>query len=591
MIEGLSAAGVLALCLLLIPLSGWWLAVRLWSDPLVRFTAACLTGVAVLAGVETLVYALGFPPWVALVALACVCLFSARSLAGTFRSAEFEWPALLAWGGTAAILVAATLRYAVHGYGDTAWDWYEHWLRSLIFLTHAPVTTKIGIYTIPARGPLFNAAAALLMRVSGSSHYWVFQIIAIAFNSLICLPFALILESVSGLSRRRALLVGAGVCILVPFFFWNNTYSWTKDLTAAYVLIGIHGYLTAFRKGDGAGMARSLAWFAVGFLSHFLALLYAVTLGLHLVYVRRHQLPIRGLIHAALVWAVLLVPWFGYLFFTFGVQGALGANTTVGGYYVTRDLQGRALPFGRVLIVNLFSDLFPSHSIMPSSESPTCATITVKGSEKEIGEGPCTPGFNTNGIYSILGYSGIVAFQMAVVGLLLLRREIREGRFLLWLLGAGLLFNLLPIRWIDPGGTFGENLQAWCLVLFAVAVRGLLRLPRAAITAVTVAMFAEFAVADIRSVRQQSAVLPLAQHESALRGNPPLGTTLPVPVSDTLFRTGFSYHRNYVYKISGGAVYFRDLHPDTFAPVSWMLLGAGLLALTGISLTRGHRAN
>jgi hypothetical protein len=146
------------------------------------------------------------------------------------------------------------------------------------------------------------------------------------------------------------------------------------------------------------------------------------------------------------------------------------------------------------------------------------------------------------------------------------------------------VLNLLPIRWIDPGGTFGENLQAWCLVLFAVAARGLLRLPRAAITAVTIAMFAEFAAADLRSVRQQSVVLPFSQHESALRGNPPLGTTLPMPVSDTVFQTRFSYHRNYVYN-------FRDLHPDTFAPVSWALLGAGVLALTGIPWTRVHGAN
>ena len=62
-------------------------------------------------------------------------------------------------------------------------------------------------------------------------------------------------------------------------------------------------------------------------------------------------------------------------------------------------------------------------------------------------------------------------------------------------------------------------------------------------------------------------------------------------VSDTVFQTRFSYHRNYIYKIAGGAVYFRDLHPDTFAPLSWALLGAGVLALTGIPWTRVHGAN
>ena len=139
------------------------------------------------------------------------------------------------------------------------------------------------------------------------------------------------------------------------------------------------------------------------------------------------------------------------------------ANTTVGGYYVTRDQLGQALPFGRVLLVNLFSDLFPNHSIVPSGETATCEMMTVKGHDKAAATAPCDRRFDKNGIYSILGYSGIVAFQMAIVGLLLLRREIREGAFLAWLLAGGLVLNLLPIRWIDPGGTFGENLQAWCL--------------------------------------------------------------------------------------------------------------------------------
>ena len=111
-IDALTAAGVLTLCLLLLPLSGWWFAARFRGDALERFTAACLAGVAVLAAIEIIGYALGLPQWCAFSLLALTCAFSARDLAAAVRSREFAWKGLLAWTGTAAILTAASLRYA-----------------------------------------------------------------------------------------------------------------------------------------------------------------------------------------------------------------------------------------------------------------------------------------------------------------------------------------------------------------------------------------------------------------------------------------------------------------------------------------------
>jgi hypothetical protein len=276
------------------------------------------------------------PPWITLVVMAGLFVFSARRLAATFRSVEFEWLGLLAWGGTAA--------------------------------------TKIGIHTMQARGPLFNAAAALLMLVSGSSHYWIFQIIAITFNSLICSPFALILESVSGLSRRRALPISAGVCLLVPFFFRNNTYSWTKDRTAA---------LRADRHSRVPDSLSQGRWRGDGKIASL----------------------VRGRVPQPLP------------------RAARSAHRAVVRFFV----------------------LHVWHSGRTRSQR-------------------------------ILGYSGIVAFQMAIVG---------------WL----------------------------------------------------------------------------------------------------LLRAGASYYRNYVYKITGGAVYLRDLHLESFATVSWALFAAGVFALTGLSWRRFRRSN
>jgi hypothetical protein len=595
MTGALAVGGVLSLCLLLLPLSGWWLAARLQGDPLVRFTAACLAGVATLAAVELLTYASRLPQWVATLVLAGICISSGRDLLTTFRRREFEWRALLAWGGASAILVAATLPYAVHGHIGTLWDWYEHWLRSLIFLSHSPVTVAIGQYRMPARGPVFNAAAAVLMSLLRSPDYWVFQIVAITFNTLICLPFSLMLVAVGGLSRRSALLVAAGVCTLVPFFFFNNTYTWTKDFTGAFVLMGINSYLMAFRRGDTARMVRSLIWFAVGFLCHYLALLYGLTLGLHLLYVKRREIPFRELARVAVICGVLIGPWFGAMFLNFGIKPTLAANTTVGNSLASRDEHGRLIAFRRIFTANLCSDLLPKSLCRQPAlrdDLPPCEAVSVEGSVFSPRPRVC-PDTKLNGIYATVGYSGSIALLIAALATVGLfgRAQIPDASFLLWLLSGGLLLNLLPVRWFDWYGTFNENLHAWCLVLFAVAVRGLIRLPRLAIIAITLTMFGEYVLADLQMISEQSVVLPLANYESALHGNPPLGIILPTPAASAPFSTQLWYYLNYTFKIEGGAIFFRDLHPDTYKATSWVFLGLGMLALAGSCWIRSNKAD
>ena len=216
MIGFLAAVGMLAICLILLPASGWWFAMRLSGGSLLRFTAACLAGVTALAVAELLVYVLRAPQWGAVAIVAIVCAVGARDLVATVRRGEFAWDALLTWGGASAILIAATIPYGTHGTPGALWDWYEHWLRSLIFLQQGPVTTRIGIYILPARGPLFNAAAAVLLYLAGSAHYWVFQIAATTFNLLACLRSCW---------RASVDYGGGGRCWLPRWWWWGRRSS------------------------------------------------------------------------------------------------------------------------------------------------------------------------------------------------------------------------------------------------------------------------------------------------------------------------------------------------------------------------------
>jgi len=310
-----------------------------------------------------------------------------------------------------------------------------------------------------------------------------------------------------------------------------------------------------------------------------------VTLGLHLLYVKRRDLPVREIIRVFVLAAALVGPWFGYLFLAFGVKGTLTANTTLGDYYAS------GAPLARVLIVNLCSDLLPMSFCRPLTPPPArlqCQEVAVAGATATPAPAPCPPALQRNGIYAILGYSGMAAILLATVGLLR-APPVPQGRFLLWLLAGGLLLNLLPIRWFDVLGTFPENLQAWCLLLFALVVRGLVRFPRLALVAVVLAMFAEYAAFDLDSIRRQATVLPLAIYETALRGNPPIDSWLPDPAAGFPFRTTYVHYSNYMLKVEGGAVYFRDLHPDTFPVASWLLLGAGILALAAVPATEKEK--
>jgi hypothetical protein len=94
-------------------------------------------------------------------------------------------------------------------------------------------------------------------------------------------------------------------------------------------------------------------------------------------------------------------------------------------------------------------------------------------------------------------------------------------------------------------------------------------------------MFGESVLADLQIISEQSVVLPLANHESALHGDPPIGIILPTPAASAPFSTQLWYYLNYTFKIEGGAIFFRDLHPDTYEATSWVFLGLGLLALAG----------
>src|SRR3990172_9565870 len=95
--------------------------------------------------------------------------------------------------------------YPMYGVGRSYWDWYEYFYRSKIFLEHLDHFTNIGPVLLPQRMPLYNAAAAFIMSVTGGE-YWNFQLVSTLFNLSVILPSFLIIRSFGTWKKNTILL-------------------------------------------------------------------------------------------------------------------------------------------------------------------------------------------------------------------------------------------------------------------------------------------------------------------------------------------------------------------------------------------------
>jgi len=288
---------------------------------------------------------------------------------------------------------------------------------------------------------------------------------------------------------------------------------------------------------------------------------------------------------------VLIAPWLGFMMRHFGVRSTLRANSTTGSYYAARDAQGHFIPQYRVFLANLCVDVLQRPICRPLFPPPKpCMGVTVEGAGVVEDQQPCSPIINLGGLSAYVRRSGMLALVVGLLAAIRSGMAPEDGRFVAWVLTAGLVLNLLPVRWFDPWGSVSENLQAWLLILIAVAVRGLTKVPRVAIVALVLAMAIEFGRVDLELIDMQTKVLPFSHHEHAMLGNPPLGAFPPQPVSNGAFHAPREYFHNYQNKIMGEAVFFRDLHPDDVAWFSWMFLALGVLGVGGGTALAARRA-
>ena len=187
----------------------WWLTGRIKLDPLCRLVITVCANYYAIFLYEFCAYHARLPQFLIVstfYASVLVSLLHIRKEHAGKTLQTFPWHALLCW--SALVIWLTGLQALILSYGGSYryGDWYEHYELSLFYLDQWPSTARFldGMWTLPARAPLFNTTVAFLM--TNGSEFRHFQIYSSVLNSFAFLPMALLLRDIAGLSEKHALL-------------------------------------------------------------------------------------------------------------------------------------------------------------------------------------------------------------------------------------------------------------------------------------------------------------------------------------------------------------------------------------------------
>ena len=283
----------------------------------------------------------------------------------------------------------------VYSGGTWSGDWQEHFQRTLFFLQGLPTNTAFaGVYSLPARPPMVNVLATYFLAQT-QDRFELFQVVLSFLNLFAFLACCLLLPAVAG-ARRTRILPLVLLFALNPVFMQNVTYSWTRALTALFLISGIAFYLSAWRKSDNLRMVAAFVLLAAGLLAHYSAGPYVVFLTLHymlrLFWKRPNKFREIALIAASCI--VLLATWLAWSLVIYGKATLRPSNSTV--TFVEQPEGSSAVRFA----ANLFDSIIPALARDPSLMSTL--------------EQPNTLGLIRD--YAFLSYQPNLVFALGLVG-------------------------------------------------------------------------------------------------------------------------------------------------------------------------------
>jgi hypothetical protein len=526
----LSVTALVVFPALFLALLGWPIArlARTYTDGLEQVALCVLCGEALLFVVQALAYGFALPGGVVPTAVATLLVFSLAVLVADWRRqrvlplGEYALP-LTAWVSLAFLALAGASFLVVHGLPNALLDWGEHYLRAQLFLQRMPPETRIGIWSLAARGPLFNAVAAALMAVTGTGSYWAFSVLATLLNGQVVLPLALLLRRFAGLTTSTALAVAVAVLLCAPIFNWNLVFTWTKLAVTGWILLALALSLKAVESRDARPAAWGVVAMAVAFLTHFLAFLYAAVLAPCLVYYAyRERLSPRPLVVGAVAGGLLAGGWMLYLFDQFGVQETLRSNSTLGSYQAGPDEEANSAGAAgalRVLALNAAATVVPGpvRTLDVLSATPLKIPHTIYQTVRTDGQADERPAavppvFLIAQLEGAVGWTGLALLLAAPVLARTRRPGASPGRFVgFWWYFAlvGIPVNLWATRWYSDSGVLNQNFQPYLCLAAVWVVTRLAGLPAAVRAVAAVAWLCECVTRVAYIIQFQTRELPI----------------------------------------------------------------------------------
>lgn len=222
-----------------------------------------------------------------------------------------------------------SLQAIIPVYAGGGWygDWWEHYFRAQFFLQKMDLNIKIfNLYTIFARTPLFNLVQAFFLTLLGDN-FVVYQIVSTFLSTIFVLPVILILKNIFQIKNLKLLLV---LLIFNSYLVQMSTYTFTKSLTAFYVLLAIYFYLKFKQEYLTKVKTNNLNFFlyvfliSCGYLTHQSALFYFFALTLDLILLRKKNLIIISFV----IFFIVTSFWHFWALKNAGLKGVLLAIPT-----------------------------------------------------------------------------------------------------------------------------------------------------------------------------------------------------------------------------------------------------------------------
>lgn len=591
-------------------LPAWGLASRLRVDPLTKLLVAAMGSYSLMYLLEFGAYLLSAPQWLPLSLLFAISITSAMYANSQWRKSPdtgpFPWDGLITWGGLAVWIIG--MQSSIVVYGGASWfgDWHEHYERAIFFLDQLPSNTKFledleNWWVLAARGPAFNASAALLMGVFGRD-FWVYQTLATVLNTFPVVAMALLIRDMARMRQLSALLWSFVLFGIAPFAVQQEIFTWTKFFALGFILGGIHLYRYASIQNRPWLVGLSFGAFTAGILAHYLVLIFALFFSFHLVYsaFKKHW-GWRVVIYPAMACSLFLATWFVYLIATFGLQATLTANSTFGDEYARQSTPAGIEPPARskVFVGNIITTILPyswRHGLKGMGHAPRVLQFDPRAgrqftpSPKELNRK--TEWFadltnNPNSLLGALGWAGGAGVLIVIVLSIRQRRKERrdvpgeghpaddipksEPGWIFWLIFfvLGIPLNILTHSTISPHGIAHINLLPFICLTAILLLRWLRDLPLYCKGLLTGVFLIESGLTTAALVALQERPVPLVLK---------VGGKV---VADAKVGLNYIYVNNYALKLHENAVFLSDRLGDLTEPMSLIatVIAIGLLVL------------